>query len=103
MKVLIDIFAATPHAGFLAIAGHRSRVTSRQIVIAVHVAGIMMVVLVTGVHAFVVVVCTRFVDLISRVCTTFLVGVLGVLTMHVAGLKSLVLTRGGGPFLLRIS
>jgi hypothetical protein len=39
----------------------------------------------------VVVVVVRFVGPIARICAAFFEGVLGVLTMHVAGLKTLVL------------
>ena len=42
----------------------------------------------------VVVVVARFVRPIARICAALFVGVLGVLTMHVAGLKTLVLARG---------
>jgi hypothetical protein len=64
--------------------------TPARLVIAARVASIMMVVLMTGACTFVVVVCAHFVNLIARVCTSLLVGMLGVLTMHVAGLKALV-------------
>ena len=50
--------------------------------------------LMAGAHVFVVVVVARFVGQIARICATLFVGVLGVLTMHVAGLKTLVLARG---------
>ncbi len=58
--------------------------------------------LVTGTCTFVNVVCTQFVDLIARVCTAFPVGVLGVLAVHVAMLKILVLARGGILFVAHI-
>ena len=43
---------------------------------------------------FVVVVVARFVDPIARIGAALFVGVLCVLTMHVAGLETLVLARG---------
>ncbi len=42
----------------------------------------------------VVVLVACFVGPIVRICATLFIGVLGVLTMHVAGLKTLVLARG---------
>jgi hypothetical protein len=61
-------------AGFLAIAGHRSVVTPVQLVVAAHIASVVMVVaLMTGVCAFVVVIHERFVSLIAWVCTVFLI------------------------------
>ena len=63
----------------------------------------MMIVALVGACAFVVVVCTRFgSNLIARVHAAFLIGVLGVLPVHVARLKILVLACRGS-FLLRVS
>ncbi len=56
MKVLIDGFAAAAHAGFLAIAGHRSVVTPTRLIVTACVASVVMVVLMTGARPFVVVV-----------------------------------------------
>ena len=42
----------------------------------------------------VVVVVARFAGPIARICTALFIEVRGVLTMHVAGLKTLVLARG---------
>ena len=101
MEILIDGFAAAArHAGNLTITGHRSMVTPAQLIIAARIASIMMVVLVMRAHAFVIVVCARFVNLIARVCTALLVRMPGVLTMQVAGLKALIPMRGG-PFFSR--
>ena len=58
--------------------------------------------LMAGAHVFVVVVVARFVGQIARICATLFVGVLGVLTMHVAGLKTLVLARGDTLLTARI-
>ena len=55
-----------------------------------------------GARVLVVVVFARFVDLIARICTALFIGVLGVLTMHVAGLKTLVLARGETLLTVRI-
>ena len=92
MKVLIGGFATTAlRAGFLSIAGHRSVVTPARLIVAAHVESIMMVVtLMMGGHVFVVVVFARFVGLITRFHTAFLVGVLGFLAVHVARLEILV-------------
>ncbi len=54
----------------------------------------MVVTLMVGARVLVVVVVPRFVGPIARICAALFVGVLGVLTMHVAGLKTLVLARG---------
>ncbi len=95
MKVLIDSFAAAAcRAGYLAIAGHGSMVTPAQLVIAACIASIITIVFVTGAHAFVIAVCACFINLIAWVCMAYLIGMLGVLTMHVAWLKALVLARG---------
>jgi hypothetical protein len=103
MEILIDGFAAAACAGFLAITGHRSVGTPAQLIVAACVASVVMVVaLVTGVCTFAVVVCMWFVNLIARVCMTFLVGVLGMLAKHVARLKILVLAHGGTLFVTRI-
>jgi hypothetical protein len=65
MKVLIDSFAAAACAGFIAIAGHGSVVTPVRLVVDARVASVVIIMtLVTGVRAFVIVVCTRFVNLI---------------------------------------
>ncbi len=47
-----------------------------------------------GARVLVVVVVTPFVGLIARIGAALFVGVLGILPMHVAGLKTLVLARG---------
>ena len=47
-----------------------------------------------GARVLVVVVFARFVGLIAWICAALFIGVLGVLTMHVAGLKTLVLAQG---------
>ena len=54
----------------------------------------MVVTLMVGAHVLVVVVVACFVGPIERICAALFIGVLGVLTMHVAGLKTLVLARG---------
>ena len=58
----------------------------------------LVVALMMGVRVFVAVVCARFDDLIVRVCPAFLVGVLGVISVHLARLEILVVTCGGGAF-----
>ena len=64
----------------------------------------MMIVALVGACAFVVVVCTRFgSNLIARVHAAFLIGVLGVLPVHVARLKILVLACRGGLLVARIN
>ena len=63
----------------------------------------MAVALMAGAHAFVVVVSMRFVSLIARVPVALFVRMpTSVLTMHVAGLKTLVFARGGTLLLARI-
>ncbi len=54
----------------------------------------MIVTLVVGARVLVVVVFARFVGPIARIGAALFIGVLGVLTMLVAGLKTLVLARG---------
>ena len=50
--------------------------------------------LMAGAHVLVVVVVVCFVGPIARMCAALFIGVLGILTMHVAGLKTLVLVQG---------
>jgi hypothetical protein len=50
--------------------------------------------LMAGARVLVVVVVARFVGPIARIGAALFIGVLGVLTMHVAGHKTLVLTQG---------
>ncbi len=50
--------------------------------------------LMAGARVLVVVVVARFVGPIARIGATLFVGVLGILPMHVAWLKTLVLARG---------
>ncbi len=59
MEVLIDGFAAAArHAGHLAIAGHGSVVTPKQLIVAACIASIMLIVaLMARGRTFVVVVC----------------------------------------------
>ena len=85
MEVLFDGFAALAyHAGNLS-----------RLLVAACVASVMVIMtLMAGARVLVVVVVARFVGLIARICVALFVGVLGVLTMHVAGLKTLVLARG---------
>jgi hypothetical protein len=54
----------------------------------------MIVTLMAGARVLVVVVVARFGGPIVLICAALFIGVLGVLTMHVAGLKTLVLTQG---------
>ena len=56
----------------------------------------------TGMRAFVLVVSVRFAGLIARVPPALLVRMPSMLTMHMAGLKTLVLVRGGNLLLTRI-
>jgi hypothetical protein len=62
----------------------------------------MVVTLMAGAHELVVVVVVCFVGPIARICAVLFVGVLGVLTMHVAGLKTLVLARRETLLTMRI-
>ena len=104
MEILIDGFAATAcRAGDITITGHGSMMTPAQLVIAARVASIIIVVaLMTGMRAFVLVVSVRFAGLIARVPPALLVRMPSMLTMHMAGLKTLVLVRGGNLLLTRI-
>ena len=97
MEIFFGGFAAVAcRAGNLSIAGHGSVMTPTRLIIAACVTSIMMMVaLMRGARAFVVVVVpARFVGLIVRVPAALFVRMPSVLTMHVAGRKTLVLTRG---------
>jgi hypothetical protein len=96
MKIFLGGFAAAAClAGDFFIAELGSVMTPALLNVAAHVASVMMVVaLMAGVRTLVVVVPTRFVDLIARVPTALFVRMPSVLTVHVAGLKTLVLAWG---------
>jgi hypothetical protein len=97
IEVLFNGFAAVARhaAGDLSIAGHGSVVNPARLLVAACVASVMVIMtLMAGARVLVVVVVACFVGPIARICVTLFVGVLGVLTMHVAGLKTLVLARG---------
>ncbi len=93
MEVFFDGFAAVAcRAGDLSIAGHGSVMTPTQLLIAACIASVMMIVtLMAGARMLVVVVFACFVGPVARVCMALFIGMLGVLTMHVAELKTLVL------------
>jgi hypothetical protein len=95
MEVFFGGFAAVAcRAGDLSIAGHGSVMTPERLIVAACVARVMMIVtLMVGVHVLVVVVFVfvRFVGPIARIFAALFIRMLGVLTMHAAGLKTLVL------------
>ncbi len=63
----------------------------------------VVVALMAGVRVFVVDVVAHFVNPIARIGTALLIGVLCILTMHVAGLETLVLARGRTLLAARIA
>ncbi len=96
MEVFFDGFAAVAcRAGDLSIAGHGSVVTPARLLVAACVASVMVIMtLMAGARVIVVVVVARFAIPLARICAALFLGVLGVLTMHMAGLKTLVLVQG---------
>ena len=98
MEVFLDGFAAVAHrAGDLSIAGYESVMTPARLIVTACIASVMMIVaIMAGERVLVVVVfvSARFVGLIARVFAALFVRMLSVLTMHGAGLNSLVLARG---------
>ena len=98
MEVFLDGFAAVARcADDLSIAGHGSVMTPARLIVAACVASVMMIVtLMAGARDLVVVgfVFARFVGQIVRVFAALFIQMLSVLTMHVAGLKTLVLMQG---------
>jgi hypothetical protein len=106
MEVFLDGFAAVAHhAGNLSIARHGSVMTPVQLIIAACVASVMMIVaLMAGARVLVIVVFvpTCFVGLIAQVSMALFERMLSVLSMHVAGLKTLVLAQEETLLLARI-
>ena len=106
IKVFFGGFAAVARrAGNLSIAGHGSVMTPGRLIVAACVASVMIVVtLMVGARVLVVVVFvfTRFVGPIARVFAAPFIGMLGMLTMYVAGLETLVLARGEALLTARI-
>ncbi len=98
MEVFLDGFAAIDRrADNISIAGHGSVMTPAGLIVAACVASVMMIVtLMAGARILVVVgfVFVRFVGPIARVFAALFVRMLSVLTMHVAGLETLVLAQG---------
>ena len=100
MIVLVGNLASDTGTGF-AVAWHKSAAVSAQLVAATQVAVVVgvAVLMVAIVGAFVaVVVCKWFqFGLITRILATFLIGMVGLLTVQAAGLESLVVLLGTLP------
>jgi hypothetical protein len=95
MEVFLNGFAAVAcRADDISIAGHGSVMTPAQLIVAACVTSVMMIVtLMAGARVLVVVgfVLPRFVGPIARVFAALFVRMLSMLTMQVAGLRTLVL------------
>ena len=98
MEIFLDGFATVARlAGDLSIAGHGSVMTPAQLIVTAHVVSVMMIVaLMERVRTLVVavVVLARFAGLIAQVPVALFIRMPSVLTMHVAGVKTLVLAQG---------